>query len=137
MMPQYPKYKTFPKPVIDCSEDLKNGGHAVQADAAEVNINNIIKRIEKGGAMPEVNGQPFYGDVSEFNGLADSIEKIQTANKLFMSYPADLRSRFDNDPVKMVEFLENPNNLKEAVELGLAIRPPETEAPPAVIPPVA
>lgn len=137
MMPQYPRYKTFPKPVVDCSDDLKAGKMAVQSDAAEVNINNILKRIKAGQLPPELNGQPFYGDVSEIGDLASCFEKIQAANELFMSYPAELRERFDNDPVKMVEFLEDPGNLKEAVELGLALRRPvpEPPAPPAGSPP--
>lgn len=149
MMPQYKKYPTFPRPVVDCSDDLKAGRHAVQADAAEVDINNIIKRIQKGATPPQLGGQPFYGDVSEFSDLGDAFMKIQEANELFMSYPAQLRERFDNDPVKLVEFLSDPSNLKEAVELGLALkRPdPEPEAPaapapvapsaPPVAPPVA
>ena len=90
MMPQYKKYPTFPRPVVDCSEDLKAGRMAVQADAAEVDINNIIKRIQKGGSIPQFNGQPFYGDVSEIGDLVTALETVQTANELFMAYPAPL-----------------------------------------------
>lgn len=126
-MPQYKKYPTFPRPVVDCSEDLKAGRHAVQADAAEVDINNIIKRIQKGATPPSLNGEPFYGDVSELSDLADAFMKIQAANDLFMSYPADVRERFQNDPVKMVEFLEDGKNYDEAVKLGLALKRPDPE----------
>lgn len=137
MMPQYKRYPTFPRPVVDCTEDLKAGKHAVQADAAQVDINQIIKRIQKGQAPPVVGGEPFYGDVSEFGGLAEAFQKIQDANALFMSYPADVRERFENDPVKMVEFLEDPNNLEEAVKMGLALKRPDPEpaSPPAAPPP--
>lgn len=132
MMPQYARYKSFPRPVVDCSDDFKNGHFAVQSDAAEVDINNIIKRIQKGGTPPVLRGEPFYGDVSDFGDLGESFMKVKEANELFMSYPAEVRSRFDNDPVKMVEFLENPDNLKEAVDLGLAIKRPDPE--PAAVP---
>lgn len=119
-------------PTVDCSKDLKEGKHAVQADAAEVDINQIIKRIQKGQNPPMLRGEPFYGDVSAFNGLADAFEQIQDANELFMSYPAEIRNQFENDPVKMVEFLSDPANEDKAVELGLALkRPvPEPVAPP-------
>lgn len=126
-MPQYKKYSTFPRPVVDCSDDFKAGKFAIQSDAAEVNINNIIKRIQNGGSIPEFKGQPFYGDVSEFDGLADAFMKIQDANELFMSYPAELREKFENDPVKFVTFLEDQNNIDEAIKLGLAVKKPVPE----------
>jgi len=37
----------------------------------------------------------------------------------FMALPAQLRVRFDHDPVKLVEFLENDQNRSEAIQLGL------------------
>lgn len=114
-------------PVVDCSEDLKAGRHAVQSDAAEVDINNIVKRMQKGVALPEFKGEPFYGDVSEFDGLDEMFERVNDANELFMSYPADIRERFKNSPIEMVKFLENPENMKEAVSLGLALKRPDPE----------
>lgn len=135
-MPQYKRYPTFPRPVVDCSEDFKAGRMAVQADAAEVDINNIVARVQRGAAPPELNGEPFYGDVSEISDLGEAFMKIQAANELFMSYPAALRERFENKPEKLVEFLSDPANLKEAVDLGLAIKRPDPEpAAPSAKPP--
>ena len=37
----------------------------------------------------------------------------------FMALPAQLRVRFDHDPVKLLEFLENDQNRNEAIQLGL------------------
>lgn len=103
----------------------------VQAQENEVNINQIVKRIQKGQFVPEYHGEPFYGDVSEFSGLQDAIIKAQDARDLFMQYPPDLRERFDNDPVKFVEFFENPDNMKEAITLGLAVEKKAAEPPKA------
>lgn len=124
MMPQYPRYKGFPKPTVDCSGDALM---TIQSARDEVDINKIVARIEKGLVVPIMNGQPFYGDVSEFSGLQDAIIKVQEANQLFMAYPADIRSRFDNDPIKFVEFMEDPDNTDEAIELGLAVKRPEAK----------
>lgn len=116
-------------PVVDCSKDK---GFTVQADRDDADINKIIARYEKGGSMARINSrEPFYGDVSDLGGLAESMIKVQKANELFMAYDAKLRERFDNDPVKFVEFLEDPSNLKEAIELGLALPKVEPSAPPA------
>jgi hypothetical protein len=37
----------------------------------------------------------------------------------FMGLSARVRSRFENSPQKMIDFLDNPENLSEAVDLGL------------------
>jgi hypothetical protein len=36
-----------------------------------------------------------------------------------MALPANIRSRFDNDPAKLIDFMENPANREEAESLGL------------------
>lgn len=103
-----------------------------QAPSDEVDINKIMARVIKGQPVLTSIGQPFYGDVSEFGGLQEAIIKVQEAEDLFMQYPAELREKFENDPVKMVEYLENPENLEEAIKIGLVKRlpAPEPETPP-------
>lgn len=116
--------KWLDPPVIDFTGDP---GRTVQASRDEVDINKIVARVLKGATVPVVSGEPFYGDVSEFGGLQDALIKVQEANDLFMQYPADLRNKFDNDPVKFVDFMENPDNLDEAISLGLAVKKPVPE----------
>lgn len=124
----------FPaKPVVDCTDDKII---TVQANKDEVDINKIVARMAKGQSFPIVNGDPFYGDVSEFNGLQDAIMKVQEAEELFMQYPAELRERFENNSVNFVEFMEDPDNTEEAIKLGLAQKRPEPVVVPPVIPPV-
>lgn len=116
------------KPVVDCSKDK---GFTVQADRDEADINKIIARFERTGAIDRFNnGEPFYGDVSEFDDLAGSIRKVNEANDLFMGLDAHIRERFSNDPVEFVEFLGDDKNREEAIELGIVSRPPITPVPP-------
>lgn len=115
-------------PTTDCSKDKII---TVQSLKDEVDINKIIKKMEK-GMIPEFS-EGMYMDVSEFGDLADSIIQVQKANDMFMSLPAEVRERFSNDPVNLVNFLDDASNRKEAEELGLVARKePET---PASIPP--
>jgi len=44
-----------------------------------------------------------------------------------MALPAQLRVRFDHDPVKLLEFLENDQNRDEAIQLGLIDGQPVVE----------
>jgi phage internal scaffolding protein len=136
MYGRYPKdsegNEQRPWPVTDFKGDK---GFTVQADRDEADINKVIARFEKSGQLPPTfKGEPFYGDVSEIGDLQESLIKIQEADRLFMSYPADLRERFENDPVKLVEFLGDEKNRKEAEDLGLVVPRPVA---PAVPPPAA
>lgn len=127
--------KEYVKPRVDFTGDR---GFTVQADRDDADISKIIARFEKSGTLARVNSrEPFYGDVSDIGGLADAMIKVQKANELFMTYDARIRERFDNDPRKFVEFFEDENNLKEAIELGLAQpRPEPVPAQPAQPAPV-
>lgn len=126
-----------------CEADFsKSPSMTSQHPAEETDINKIIGRLQKGQVVMTSAGQPFYGDVSDLGGLQEAIMKVQEAEDLFMQYPAQVRERFDNDPVKMVQFLEDANNHQEAVKLGLVNPRPEVKIPPvpepgALTPPAA
>jgi len=133
-MSSYGKYKPGEKawPILDCKGDK---GFTVQADREDADINKIVERFQKSGVLPpSLKGEPFYGDVSGFGNLAESLIKIQEADELFMSFPANVRERFDNDKVKFIEFLEDPKNKKEAIDLGLIQVPTPVDVPPAPAP---
>lgn len=111
-------------------------GFTVQADRDEADINKIVARLEKGASAIRISArEPFYGDVSDMAGLQDALIKVQKANDLFMTYDASVRERFNNDPVDFVRFFEDPENIEEAIELGLAVKRPEPAAEP--VPPAA
>lgn len=117
-------------PTTDCSKDKVL---TVQSLRTEVDINQIMKKVEK-GMMLDVQNDGVFDDISEFDGLELAIIKVQKAKEDFMRLPADMRAKFDNDPVKLVDFLSDGKNRKEAEELGL-INP--SKAPdPVTIPPV-
>lgn len=118
-------------PTTDCTGDK---GLAVQADRDEADINKIVARMQKTGQLPPMRGgEPFYGDVSDIGDLQESYIKIREAEEMFMAHPAEVREKFENDPVKFVDFLSDPDNLEEAVSLGLAVKRPDPA--PAPIPP--
>lgn len=108
---------------VDCSE----GGPSLtkQSFAADTDINNIIARFEKTGMIEHVNKvAPFYGDVSGLVSYQESLNVVKQANDLFNAMDARVRAKFDNDPAKLILFLSDEANLKEAVELGLCVERP-------------
>lgn len=112
--------------------EIKDFGPSLtsQSFSDEVDINKIMARIQKGQPVLTSAGTPFYGDVSDLGGLQDALIKVQEAEELFSQYPADLRSKFENDPVQLVSFLEDPKNYDEALKLGLVEPRPIINTPP-------
>lgn len=130
---KYPKMKDGSErkawPVTECTEEERM---TVQADRDEADINKIVARFQKSGQLPPtLRGEPFYGDVSEFGDLQDSLIRIQEADALFMSFPAHIRERFQNDKVKFVQFMSDERNYDEAVKLGIVQAKPVAPAAPA------
>jgi phage internal scaffolding protein len=85
----------------------------------ECDINVIIERFGVTGELPNSPVSPRYGDFSEVTDYHTALNTINATMDDFMALPAKLRVRFDHDPVKLLEFLQNDQNRGEAIELGL------------------
>lgn len=99
---------------------------AKQSFAKEADINVLVGRYIKGGALPSGDRQPGYGDYvgMDYQGIQNQIASV---NQSFAELSADIRRKFSNDPAEMLSFLANPANQAEAVDLGLLPPPKEPE----------
>jgi len=104
---------------------------AIQSQKDDADINVIMKRFGRTGLVPQNIRVPLNGDFQEAGDFRSSMDAIVAAKHSFMAMPAEVRSRFGNDPASFVEFCSDKENLGEMRKLGLAI--PEI---PAIIPPV-
>lgn len=91
----------------------------------ESNINSIMAKYKRTGQLPMVQGKPMFGDFATLPEYQDALNLVLDADSAFSDLPSEVRTRFNNDPAEFVEFCSNPDNLAEAVELGLA-PPPDT-----------
>jgi phage internal scaffolding protein len=91
----------------------------------ECDINNILRQFNVTGQLPEHALSPRYGDFTGIGDYHTALNQVIAAEDEFMSLPATLRARFENDPAQLIEFLDNPENKNEAVELGLLNKPAE------------
>lgn len=106
-----------------------------QSFREECDINTIVRRFGLTGEMPSPLS-PQFGDFSEVVDFQTAMNAIRRAGEDFMTLPASLRSRFDNDPSRLIAFLEDKANFDEAVKLGLVNSPPvRQEAPLAPVAP--
>lgn len=85
----------------------------------ECDINVIVERFGVTGQLPQAPLSPQYGDYSGVTDYHSALNAINATMDDFMALPAKLRVRFDHDPVKLLEFIENEANRSEAISLGL------------------
>lgn len=97
----------------------------VQADAKDADINVIMERYARTGQVPGVSRLPSYGDFDGITDYRQAIEAVRSAEGLFMSLPAKVRARFDNDAGAFVEFCDVPENRLELADLGLLTKEAE------------
>lgn len=96
---------------------------AVQSARDEVDINTITRRFGLTGELPEGVRAPVFGDFTEVTDYRTALHSIMEAEASFMAMPAEVRSRFGNDPAAFVDFCSTPGNEDELKRLGLVNKP--------------
>ena len=93
-----------------------------------------MEKFQKTGAIDHyaLNSQRYgFAPATDFR---EAMEIVRTGRELFEDLPSNIRKKFRNNPEEFLEFVQNPDNASELVELGLADQPP---AEPAENPPAA
>lgn len=94
----------------------------------ECDINRIMARYQNTGVLEFVQRREAqYADVSALD-YQEACNVVAGANSMFEQLPSALRARFSNSPAKLLEFLDDPSNRQEAVELGLVESPASVPA---------
>lgn len=94
-------------------------------DDCDVNI--IMEKYAKIGLqysdLPEAIGA--YADLTGIGDYKDMLDRVRLAEEAFKSLPAKVKSRFDQDPAKLISFLEStaPDDINESYTLGLRQKP--------------
>lgn len=100
---------------LTCGESMTK-----QSFKDECDINNILKKYEKNGVIEHRNKyQGRYDDVTGAVDYQTALGVIASAETAFMSLPAAIRTQFDNDPHKFLEFAQDSENSDLMVEMGL------------------
>lgn len=113
------------RPVLVCGESRTKQEFKDQCD-----MKKIMARYRRTGALPITQRlAPRFADVSQVPDLHTAMNLIESAERAFGHLPATIRKKFDNDMLVMVDWLGDPENEKEAIELGLKPKPPKAEVP--------
>lgn len=101
-----------------------------QSFVQECDLNNILRQF-KPHELKEIMARNVAHGV--FENLPDQVDYQEALNlvmegsKAFATLDSGLRARFENDPAQFMEFMSDPRNQQEAINLGLAkdTRPPQ------------
>jgi len=85
----------------------------------ECDINVIVERFGVTGELPTAPVSPQFGDFSGISDYHTAINAVRASEEAFMALPAKIRARFDHDPNALLQFLNDPINRDEAIEIGL------------------
>jgi phage internal scaffolding protein len=104
----------------------------VQSQAAETDINLIVKRFGVTGELPMNRRVPLNLAYYENVDYRECLDAVRNAERAFGDLPATIRERFHNDPGALVQFMNDASNLDEARALG--ILPPAAPQEPSGAP---
>lgn len=103
-------------------ERHEGGGRLMtkQADAQASDINAIVNRYVVHGIAPPVGGRAArYGDFSDAPSAFEAMTRVAELEEQFGQLPASVRDRCDNDPVKFLALVDDPEQLELLREAGL------------------
>lgn len=94
-----------------------------QSFTQECDINQIMAKFQKTGAIDHLaKHQDQYGFANS-QSFHEAMNIVSTAKSMFQELPSSIRRKFENDPAKFLDFVEDPDNHDELVTLGLANAP--------------
>ena len=103
---------------VSVSTVNKDPSRTKQKFAKECDINNIMKRFQRDGALEHyAKHAGWYGEVPAVD-LREALEVAERAKQVFEDLPSNVRKRV-GDPVGFLEFVQDPANEQEMIELGL------------------
>jgi len=99
----------------------------------DCDVNVIMDRFLKTGEVTHLNSNPgVYADLTGIGDYTDMLMRVKAAESAFSQLPHQIKTKFEQDPSKLIAYLEDPKNLEESYALGLRVKP-EAPAPNPVV----
>lgn len=92
---------------------------AQQQFKEECDINTIVARFHLTGEVPQLTTLPTYDNYEGIFDFQTAMNAVRAGQEQFMTLPAQLRARFNNDPQQFHDFCLDGENLPEIQKLGL------------------
>lgn len=102
-------------------QTIKGVSCTLQEFKNECDINHILYMYKVKGVLPPVSPvAPTFEDVTGCaSDYMTAMEIVMDAENRFNELPSNVRKEVGNTPLRMLEWLQNPDNQNRGVELGL------------------
>jgi len=87
----------------------------------DADINVIVRRFGLTRSLPAAVAAGVYGDFTGIHDFQSAVETIEGARARFMQLPAPVRDKFENDPGRLIQYVESHT----PEEWDALMRPPE------------
>lgn len=108
-------------------------GGAEQTHEKSCNINNIVNKFQRTGTIEHQNKHEARYDDITGQDFETMMNIVANAQSMFEDLPSGIRAKFDNSPSQFLDYVQNPANKAEAVELGIMSEDDNWTAPPSRI----
>lgn len=103
---------------LDSSLACQDESLALQSSKDECDINTIVRKFGLTGELPNDIKMPQSGDFTNIPDFHTAMNIIRTTQEEFLRVPAEVRARFNNDPQRLMDFIDDDSNRDEARKLG-------------------
>jgi len=114
---------------IDSGLVCEDESLALQSAKDESDINTIVRKFGLTGELPNDIKMPQSGDFTDVPDFHTAMNLVRSAQEEFLRVPAEIRSRFANDPQRLMSFIEDDANREEARKLGFLADPVKDPEP--------
>ena len=115
-------YSKTPRVTLTCDDGITQQSHADTC-----NVNTILATYMQTGSLPSIDPDAYYGDLSDFDYQSLQIQ-IANAHSLFEELPDSVKKRFNNEPHRFLNFVQDESNYDELTKMGLINTPPDDKA---------
>ena len=105
---------------------------AAQEMSSDTDINRIVETWVRTGMAPATSAEALSGDFSDVDDYRTMLDKLNRAKAEFMTFDADVRSYFKNDPANLIAALSDESQTSKLVEFGIKKAPLAPPSQPAI-----
>jgi len=78
-----------------------------QQFAEDADINTIVRRFGLTHSLPSAVASGVYGDFTGISDFDSAVKMIEKARSSFLQLPPEVRDKFENNPGRLVEYVES------------------------------
>lgn len=99
---------------------LSKKSRTKQAHKDECDINWIVKKFHNTGTLEHARKYEAQYGFATSEDFHTSMNIITRANEMFEELPSHIRTEFRNDPAEFLDYVHNPDNIQDMIQMGLA-----------------